>query len=165
MAWLIECGWKDEGCPFTSTDLVATQAHLMEAHGVRRVTFYEQRREGSDEAGYRFTFCSGDHAGHLSMTAQRPTLDAVLQDPALRDTYPGMPLYALVAAAKARGFTHVRSHGGWVPLAEWTPYGNGIEHTVRFWWINETQVVDGDPAHPMDAPLGCGVWELARKEP
>ncbi len=34
--------------------------------------------------------------------------------------------------AQQRGFTHVRTHGGLIPLSEWNPYGIG--HRVCLTW-------------------------------
>jgi hypothetical protein len=33
---------------------------------------------------------------------------------------------------KYNGFSNVLTYGGYVPIDEWTPYGNGIENKVRF---------------------------------
>ena len=74
-----------------------------------------------------------------------------------------------VAAVKARGFTHVRSGGELVPLAEWRPYGAfdgcnpGIEeHIGGFEWLGATSVADYPPLSERPVTGVCGVWTFER---
>lgn len=60
--------------------------------------------------------------------------------------------------AAARGFTHVQTHGGPVPVADWTPYGNGIEATWRGEWSAPDAVRDV-PRQPFPESA-LGVWRF-----
>lgn len=78
--------------------------------------------------------------------------------------------------AIARGFTHVRTYGGPLPLEQWDPYGRfttnrptgrtleawdargGYDPEIRTWaWVDATHVVDGPTPAP---PLCAGQWEF-----
>lgn len=55
------------------------------------------------------------------------------------------------------GHTHMLTYAGPVPLADWTPYGNGIEATWRGVLRGDGKWMDdmGDKARPDDC---LGVW-------
>lgn len=69
--------------------------------------------------------------------------------------------------AKRKGFTHVSTLAGPVPLDRWSPYGafsvnEGIEKYFDFTWIDEFHARDGEPSDKFPA----GVWEfLTIEEP
>lgn len=58
---------------------------------------------------------------------------------------------------KAAGVTYINTFGGPVALADWKPYGNGIENRVRF------RGIDWDArklyeAGEAPAPFVLGIW-------
>lgn len=56
------------------------------------------------------------------------------------------------------GVSHIKTYGGPVPLADWTPYGNGIENRVRFDRIDWKEC----RIHEVQTGPGIyGVWEFA----
>ena len=68
---------------------------------------------------------------------------------------------SFVAEAKRKGFTHVRTFAGPVPLDNWSPYGafsanGGIEKYFYFAWIDGSHARDGEPSDKFPA----GVWEF-----
>ena len=68
---------------------------------------------------------------------------------------------SFVAEAKMKGFTHVRTFAGPVPLDSWSPYGafsvnEGIEKHFDFTWVDESHARDGEPSEKFPA----GVWEF-----
>ncbi len=68
---------------------------------------------------------------------------------------------SFVAEAKGKGFTHVRTLAGPVPLDSWHPYGafsvnEGIEKHFNFKWIDESHTKNGEPSNIFPA----GVWEF-----
>lgn len=68
---------------------------------------------------------------------------------------------SFVEGAKRKGFTHVSTAAGPVPLDSWLPYGafsvnHGIEKHFDFTWVDESRVRDGEPLDTFPA----GVWEF-----
>ncbi len=68
---------------------------------------------------------------------------------------------SFVEEAKSKGFTHVRTVAGPVPLDSWSPYGSfsvndGIENYLDFSWIDGSHARDGEPSDKFPA----GVWEF-----
>ena len=69
-----------------------------------------------------------------------------------------------LAEARSRGFDHVITGGGAIPLDAWRPYGSfdggnpGIEaHIPFFRWVGPDQAIDGDPGS-LPEGLALGVW-------
>lgn len=73
-----------------------------------------------------------------------------------------------LAECDTRGFTHVVTYGGPVPLPEWTPYGlcggvndpdwkSATQQSLVFTWVSECEVTDA----PKDSsPFAFGVWRF-----
>lgn len=70
-------------------------------------------------------------------------------------------LEALKAEVRGQGFRRVRTLGGYVPLAAWTPYGRKVASQIDFasWWTLEGYIYEGTPLSA--GPFARGVWELA----
>lgn len=73
---------------------------------------------------------------------------------------------AFILEARNRGLTHVKTAAGWIPLAEWRPYGAfdgsnpGIEKYIGgFVWIGPTRAKESLP-EPSTRPVALGVWEF-----
>ena len=67
-----------------------------------------------------------------------------------------------VAEARRRGFTHVRTMAGPLELAQWTPYGNGIQHRWYGEWVADDQVQDS-PEGGVAHPFILGRWTFTRE--
>lgn len=88
--------------------------------------------------------------------------------PGRREAQPQPTVLAMptdvIAEAKVAGFTHVLTHGGPVPLAEWRPYGKApaANAAVRFHLegaeIRETPVEAA--CATVDGQLVTGIWRL-----
>jgi hypothetical protein len=76
---------------------------------------------------------------------------------------------ALLATVRAKGFTHVLTGGGPLPLDQWRPYGAfdggnpGIEeHIGGFRWHDDSRIADYPPVGSAAERSGMpsGVWTL-----
>ena len=87
-------------------------------------------------------------------------------------------LQDIVSQAKARGFTHVMTYGGPMPLDTWEPYGilradgtRGINNQMATWshipplfqWIDDSRVRDGAGLPAPEWPLRGGIWEFVTR--
>lgn len=63
-----------------------------------------------------------------------------------------------ITAAKEAGFSHVLTIAGPVPLADWTPYGQGGDQVVFFLDIEKKRIGEKTRAWPQTGFVGS--WPL-----
>ena len=86
-----------------------------------------------------------------------------------------MEYHEIIAAVKARGYTHVVTYGGLLALEKWEPYGNvpgGVNYREGFTaWTGELLESDGGlqvrdlPRAPVGDGFCLGVWSFAQRVP
>ncbi len=80
-----------------------------------------------------------------------------------------MRLDELIAALKAKGYTHVSTFGGNVPLADWDPYGKRrtnrdvTDHAYMGELIDTPDGPKVRDAGEADPPFVLGVWSFTKE--
>jgi hypothetical protein len=69
--------------------------------------------------------------------------------------------------ATSRGFTHVQTFGGPLPLSDWRPYGvfngsNMEQYITGFEWLAEDKAADIPASPRLGNCIACGIWAFER---
>lgn len=70
-------------------------------------------------------------------------------------------MIAILEEALSVGWTHILTHGGPVPIAEWRPYDRSPEE-IPLELVEDGTVLEDQPIQPVNLPNYCGRWPLVR---